>query len=182
MLLGELLTKEQIVDDLSAANRWEAIDELIDRLVNCRKIRDKDRKAIAAAVRKREESMSTGIGFGVGLPHASTDLVEKAVGAFGRSKKGILRRLGQQTSQPRYVVSRAARAFSKAFAHAGQRRQIPARRQISKRLAGSPLRRGDGANSPGTLKRMRAFLRKKDDCNEEKNKLFPPPRAVHRCF
>ena len=89
MLLGELLTKEQIVDDLSAANRWEAIDELIDRLVSCRKIRDKDRKAIAAVVRKREESMSTGIGFGVGLPHASTDLVEKVVGAFGRSKNGI---------------------------------------------------------------------------------------------
>ena len=89
MLLGELLTKEQIVEDLKAANRWEAIDELIDRLVNCRKIRGKDREAIAAAVRKREESMSTGIGFGVGLPHASTDLVEKVVGAFGRSKSGI---------------------------------------------------------------------------------------------
>lgn len=89
MLLGELLTKEQIVEDLKAANRWEAIDELIERLVNCCKIRGKDREAIAAAVRKREESMSTGIGFGVGLPHASTDLVEEAVGAFGRSKNGI---------------------------------------------------------------------------------------------
>ena len=33
--------------------------------------------------------MSTGIGYGVGLPHASTDLVDEVVGAFGRSREGI---------------------------------------------------------------------------------------------
>ena len=33
--------------------------------------------------------MSTGIGYGVGLPHASTDLVGEVVGAFGRSRHGI---------------------------------------------------------------------------------------------
>ena len=33
--------------------------------------------------------MSTGIGFGVGIPHASTDLIYDVVGAFGRSKSGI---------------------------------------------------------------------------------------------
>jgi mannitol/fructose-specific phosphotransferase system IIA component (Ntr-type) len=40
-------------------------------------------------VKKRESSMSTGIGFGIGLPHASTDLIYDVVGAFGRSKKGV---------------------------------------------------------------------------------------------
>ena len=33
--------------------------------------------------------MSTGIGFGIGIPHASTDLIYEVVGAFGRSSKGV---------------------------------------------------------------------------------------------
>ena len=33
--------------------------------------------------------MSTGIGFGIGIPHASTDLITEVVGAFGRSTGGV---------------------------------------------------------------------------------------------
>jgi len=33
--------------------------------------------------------MSTGIGFGIGIPHASTDLIFEVVGALGRSAKGV---------------------------------------------------------------------------------------------
>ena len=33
--------------------------------------------------------MSTGIGFGIAIPHASSDKVTKVVAAFGRSTKGI---------------------------------------------------------------------------------------------
>jgi mannitol/fructose-specific phosphotransferase system IIA component (Ntr-type) len=33
--------------------------------------------------------MSTGIGFGIGIPHASTDLITEVVGSLGRSKKGV---------------------------------------------------------------------------------------------
>jgi len=46
-------------------------------------------EAIAAVVKKRESSMSTGIGFGIGIPHASTDLITEVVGALGRSRKGV---------------------------------------------------------------------------------------------
>jgi len=89
MDLGDILTPEQINPDLQAANRWEAIDELIDRLVQCGRIKPEHREAIVAVVKKRESSMSTGIGFGVGIPHASTDLIYEVVGAFGRSKRGV---------------------------------------------------------------------------------------------
>ena len=89
MNLGDILQKEQIVTDLRATNRWEAIDELINTLVTCGKIRTPDRDAIAAVVKKRETSMSTGIGFGIGIPHASTDLITEVVGAFGRSRNGV---------------------------------------------------------------------------------------------
>jgi mannitol/fructose-specific phosphotransferase system IIA component (Ntr-type) len=90
MNLGDILgSKEQIVSELNAANRWEAIDELIDTLVSCGKIKLEHRQAIAAVVKKRETSMSTGIGFGIGIPHASTDLIYEVVGSLGRSRKGV---------------------------------------------------------------------------------------------
>ena len=43
----------------------------------------------AAAIKKRESAMSTGIGFGIGLPHASTDAISEVVGTIGRSSEGI---------------------------------------------------------------------------------------------
>ena len=39
MDLGDILTKEQIITDLRATNRWEAIDELINNLVTTGKIK-----------------------------------------------------------------------------------------------------------------------------------------------
>jgi mannitol/fructose-specific phosphotransferase system IIA component (Ntr-type) len=74
---------------LRATNRWEAIDELINNLVASGKITPEHHEAIAAVVKKRESSMSTGIGFGIGIPHASTDLISEVVGALGRSKTGV---------------------------------------------------------------------------------------------
>jgi mannitol/fructose-specific phosphotransferase system IIA component (Ntr-type) len=89
MNLGDILSLETIVPDLRATNRWEAIDQLIDNLVATRKIQAENRDAIVAVVKKRESSMSTGIGFGIGIPHASTDLIQEVVGALGRSGTGI---------------------------------------------------------------------------------------------
>src|SRR5882762_572604 len=89
MDLGDILSKDQIITELQASNRWEAIDELINNLVATGKIKAEHHDAISAVVKKRENSMSTGIGFGIGIPHASTDLIHEVVGALGRSKKGI---------------------------------------------------------------------------------------------
>ena len=89
MDLGDILGKEQIIPEMQAGNRWEAIDELINNLVATGKIKPEHHDAIAAVVKKRESSMSTGIGFGIGIPHASTDLIYEVVGSLGRSKKGI---------------------------------------------------------------------------------------------
>jgi mannitol/fructose-specific phosphotransferase system IIA component (Ntr-type) len=89
MDLGDILGPDQILADLQATNRWEAIDELINQLIVSAKIKPDNREAVTAVVKKRENSMSTGIGFGIGIPHASTDLIYEVVGAFGRSKKGV---------------------------------------------------------------------------------------------
>ena len=89
MELADFLTKEQVVPDLKASDRWEAIEELIDLLVDSGQIKPDHREAIVSIVKKREISMSTGIGFGIGIPHASTDLIDNVTGAFGRSKDGV---------------------------------------------------------------------------------------------
>ena len=89
MELADFLTKEQVVTDLKASDRWEAIEELIDLLVDSGQIKPDHREAIVSIVKKRETSMSTGIGFGIGIPHASTDLIDNVTGAFGRSKDGV---------------------------------------------------------------------------------------------
>src|SRR5947209_7158674 len=89
MDLGDILSKEQIITELQATDRWQAIDELINNLVQTGKIKPENHDAIAAVVKKRESSMSTGIGFGIGIPHASTDLIYEVVGALGRSRRGV---------------------------------------------------------------------------------------------
>src|SRR5438094_9710751 len=89
MDLGDILWTDQIVTEMRADNRWEAIYELIDNLVATGKIKAEHHDAIAAVVKKRESSMSTGIGFGIGIPHASTDLIYEVVGSRGRCRKGV---------------------------------------------------------------------------------------------
>lgn len=89
MNLGDILSSSQLVPELLASTRWEAIDELIGQLVNAGRLKPTYREAVTAAVRKREMSMSTGIGFGIGIPHASTDLISEVIGAFARSTRGV---------------------------------------------------------------------------------------------
>src|SRR5438045_5680114 len=89
MDFGDILGPEQILPEMQAGTRWEAIDELIKNLLATGKIKPEHVEAITAVVKRRETSMSTGIGFGIGIPHASTDLISEVVGALGRSRKGI---------------------------------------------------------------------------------------------
>jgi mannitol/fructose-specific phosphotransferase system IIA component (Ntr-type) len=89
MTLANLLTVNQIIPEMKATERWSAIVEVIDLLVGLGKIKAEDRDTVLAALRAREETMSTGIGFGIAIPHASSDRVTEVVAAFGRSSTGI---------------------------------------------------------------------------------------------
>jgi mannitol/fructose-specific phosphotransferase system IIA component (Ntr-type) len=89
MNLGNLLSRDLILPEMQASERWSAIVELVDLLVARERVRAEDRDLILAALRQREETMSTGIGFGIAIPHASSDRISEVVAAFGRSSKGI---------------------------------------------------------------------------------------------
>lgn len=80
---------QHIVPELTGANSFEVIDELVNHLVVVGSVLPENKMEIASALRQRERSMSTGIGFGVALPHALTHLVEDVIIAFGRSRTGI---------------------------------------------------------------------------------------------
>src|SRR5580765_5608008 len=89
MTLGHLLTVDQILPEMKSSERWSAIVELVDLLVAQNQVKPADRDVVLGALRQREETMSTGIGFGIAIPHASSDRVDKVVAAFGRSSAGI---------------------------------------------------------------------------------------------
>jgi fructose-specific phosphotransferase system IIA component len=89
MTLANLLTLDQIVPEMQAKERWSAIVELVKVLVERGRLKPDDEESVMAALRQREETMSTGIGFGIAIPHASSDRVKEVVVAFGRSSTGI---------------------------------------------------------------------------------------------
>ncbi len=89
MNLTEILGTEQIVPRLAAKDRWAVIDQLIDVLVRTHKIRPEDSETVRKAVKDRETSKSTGIGYGVALPHASVSCITDIVAVFGRPVHGV---------------------------------------------------------------------------------------------
>jgi mannitol/fructose-specific phosphotransferase system IIA component (Ntr-type) len=89
MMLANLLSAGQIIPEMKAGERWQAIEEIVNILVETNRIAGKDKPSVLAALKQREETMSTGIGFGIAIPHASSDCVTEVVAGFGRSQAGI---------------------------------------------------------------------------------------------
>lgn len=89
MLLGEILHRGCIKTALESTNKYAAIDELIEVLIDSKDISLAQRGFVRAAVRDREESMSTGMEMGIALPHGSSTSIENMVGALGISRVGI---------------------------------------------------------------------------------------------
>jgi fructose-specific phosphotransferase system IIA component len=89
MTLANLLSENQIIPSMASEERWKAIAELVDCLVSAGKIDAEDRDQVLNSIRQREETMSTGIGFGIAIPHASSEKVDEVVAAFGRSATGV---------------------------------------------------------------------------------------------
>ncbi|HEC2222517.1 TPA: PTS sugar transporter subunit IIA [Staphylococcus delphini] len=87
MRITELLTKETIAMDLSATTKEGAIDELAQQLNQAGKLNHLD--DYIAAIHKREQQSSTGIGEGIAIPHAKVEAVKTPSIAFGKSKAGV---------------------------------------------------------------------------------------------
>lgn len=84
--LPEVLTAKLFLPDLKATTRQAAIDEMAALAAGFAGLNIAD---VAAAVWAREETMSTGIGNGVALPHARLEGLRAPVVVAGLSLKGI---------------------------------------------------------------------------------------------
>jgi mannitol/fructose-specific phosphotransferase system IIA component (Ntr-type) len=85
--LSELFTPARIKMDLEAEDKDEVFEELVDLLVTQYKL--DCREEILAAIREREEKMSTGIKRGIAIPHAKTSFTQGVIGVLGVSRRGI---------------------------------------------------------------------------------------------
>lgn len=89
MKLASLLTPDQVILDMHAEEHLPAIEELVDHLVEIGRLPAELREEVVGSLREREEQVSTGIGYGVAIPHAFSENLENVVTMFGRSKVGI---------------------------------------------------------------------------------------------
>lgn len=89
MKLASLLTPDQIVLEMRSEEHMDAIVELVDHLIDVELLKPDLREEIVESLRSREEQVSTGIGYGVAIPHAFSENLEQVVAVFGRSSKGI---------------------------------------------------------------------------------------------
>jgi mannitol/fructose-specific phosphotransferase system IIA component (Ntr-type) len=87
VLLTELLTAERVRVPLSSRSKDEVLRELVE--LATRGLRPEDVDAALAAVREREQLLSTGIGAGVAIPHGKTTVMDQLVMAAGVAQEGI---------------------------------------------------------------------------------------------
>lgn len=87
MPMGDLLTRDHIIEDMSCSTVKQAVEQLVDRLSELHLV---DKKTTAVKrVMERERLASTALGSGVAIPHARMEVGDKPVLAIGRHAKGI---------------------------------------------------------------------------------------------
>jgi PTS system nitrogen regulatory IIA component len=72
---------------LQGETKEAVIEELIDLMVQAGKLNDK--KAALDAVMERERKMSTGMQYGIAIPHGKIATVDEMVTAFALKKEGV---------------------------------------------------------------------------------------------
>lgn len=87
MNLSEQITPSRVALDIKAKTREEVIEHLLSTLLETGK--SFDRARVLAEILRREALGSTGVGYGVAIPHARVDGVHEMLVAFGRTRSGI---------------------------------------------------------------------------------------------
>jgi mannitol/fructose-specific phosphotransferase system IIA component (Ntr-type) len=89
MLLTEILHPNVIKTGLEAETKFEAIEALIDVLIQAHELPLSKRDEIREEVFERERSHGTGMECYIALPHATTDKVDDVIAALGVSHRGV---------------------------------------------------------------------------------------------
>ena len=89
MKLTEFVVAKAILPDLKAKTKDGAIRAMVASLREVGSIPAADEESIIAAILKREELGSTGIGNGVAVPHTKHPSVDKLVATVALAKRGV---------------------------------------------------------------------------------------------
>ena len=87
MKIMDFLNKKAVTANIKATDKEGVIRELVDLLSKAEEIKNKEE--LIKALTTRESLGSTGIGQGIGIPHAKSQNVKSLVAAFGLSQKGV---------------------------------------------------------------------------------------------
>ncbi|HEV3415713.1 MAG TPA: PTS sugar transporter subunit IIA [Pirellulales bacterium] len=85
----DFIIRKATIADLQAMAKQAAIQEMVAALVKAGALRAEAQEAIAAALVKREELGSTGVGNAIAVPHAKYEGVDRVIGSVGWSSQGI---------------------------------------------------------------------------------------------
>lgn len=89
MKLSDFVVPEAILSDLKVDSKEAAIREMVASLKNSGSIPAEDEESIVAAILKREELGSTGIGHGVAVPHTKHPSVDRLVATVALAREGV---------------------------------------------------------------------------------------------
>jgi PTS system fructose-specific IIA component/PTS system nitrogen regulatory IIA component len=89
MKLTEFVVENAIIPDLKASTKDEAIQEMVAGLRSAGRIANDLDGQIVAAILKREELGSTGIGRGVAVPHTKHPSVDSLICTVAISRNGL---------------------------------------------------------------------------------------------
>lgn len=87
MNLDNCLSKDTVSLHLRSTTKDEVLVEMVDLLFSGEKITHKEK--VLAAIREREQKMSTGMQNGIAIPHAKSDTIDTLVAAIGLKPEGI---------------------------------------------------------------------------------------------
>lgn len=87
MKIMDFLSTKAVNANIKSTDKEGVIRELVDSLAKAEDIKNKE--DLVKALLTRESLGSTGIGQGIGIPHAKTQGVKTLVAAFGLSHKGV---------------------------------------------------------------------------------------------
>lgn len=100
MNLSEAVEKKAVILDCQAADKTELLNVLIEAVGGSRRIDKLDE--VREAIFEREELSSTGMGYGVAMPHARIRAARFPVLGFTRHRQGV--EYGSVDGQPVHLV------------------------------------------------------------------------------
>ena len=89
MKLLDIVNRDAIITGLTSSNRDDAIEEIVDALVEAGEVSPDLRDEFLAEIIKRENRGSTGFGHGVAVPHVKHTAITKMVVAVATSETGV---------------------------------------------------------------------------------------------